>query len=61
MNKKQKRSARCLCVQLLYSSELSKNNSIEEVLKSFFKNEDQDLDNIVYTDDELMVDRKSVV
>tara|TARA_B100000700_G_scaffold246383_1_gene275270 strand:- start:112 stop:570 length:459 start_codon:yes stop_codon:yes gene_type:complete len=54
MNKKQKRSARCLCVQLLYSSELSKNNSVEEVLKSFFKNEDQDLDNIIYTDDEII-------
>ena len=58
MNKKQKRSARCLCVQLLYSSELSKNNSVEEVLKSFFKNEDQDLDNIIYTDDEIMYAKK---
>jgi len=58
MNKKQKRSARCLCVQLLYSSELSESNSIEEVLKSFFKRKDQDLDNIIYTPDEIKYAKK---
>ena len=42
MNKKQKRSARCLCVQLLYSSELSENNSIEENGNSF------EIENILY-------------
>tara|TARA_B100000959_G_C14664755_1_gene493906 strand:+ start:57 stop:512 length:456 start_codon:yes stop_codon:yes gene_type:complete len=58
MNKKQKRSARCLCLQLLYSSELSDDCSIEKILKSFFKNKDKDLDNIIYSPDEINYAKK---
>ena len=53
MNKKQKRSARCLCLQLLYSSELSDNYSSKDIIKSFFKNKDKDLDDTVYSKDEI--------
>ena len=53
MNKKQKRSARCLCLQLLYSSELSDNYSSKDIIKSFFKDKDKDLDDTVYSKDEI--------
>jgi len=53
MNKKQKRSARCLCLQLLYSSELSNNYSSKDIIKSFFKDKDKDLDDTVYSKDEI--------
>ena len=56
MNKKQKRLARCLCVQLLYSSELSKHSSkedLKEVVKNFFQNKDEDLDQIIYQKNEI--------
>ena len=58
MNKKQKRSARCLCLQLLYSSELSDNPSSDKVIKSFFKSKDQDLDDIIYSNDEINYAKK---
>jgi len=58
MNKKQKRSARCLCLQLLYSSELSDNSSSDKVIKSFFKSKDQDLDDIIYSNDEINYAKK---
>jgi len=56
MNKKQKRSARCLCVQLLYSSELSGNvtdDDINQIVINFFKNKDEDFDQTVYKTDEI--------
>ena len=53
MNKKQKRSARCLCLQLLYSFELSDNYSSKNIIKSFFKDKDKDLDDTVYSKDEI--------
>ena len=40
MNKKQKRSARCLCIQLLYSLELSDNYSSQDIIDHFFKTKD---------------------
>ncbi len=53
MNKKQKRSARCLCVQLLYSLELSDNYSSQEIIDNFFTNKDNDTDKIVYSKNEI--------
>ena len=53
MNKKEKRSARCLCIQLLYSSELSDNCSSKDIAKSFFKEKDKDLDEIIYSKNEI--------
>ena len=53
MNKKEKRSARCLCIQLLYSSELSDNCSSKDIVKSFFKEKDKDLDDIIYSKNEI--------
>ena len=56
MNKKQKRLARCLCVQLLYSSELSNHSSekqLNEVVKNFFKNKDDDLIQTIYKKNEI--------
>ncbi len=53
MNKKQKRSARCLCVQLLYSLELSNNYSNQDIIDNFFKNKDNDIDEIVYSKNEI--------
>ena len=56
MNKKQKRLARCLCVQLLYSSELSNQSSdydLNQTINAFFKNKDDDLDKIIYKTDEI--------
>ena len=53
MNKKQKRLARCLCVQLLYSLELSDNYSSQDIIDNFFKNKDNDTDEIVYSKNEI--------
>ena len=53
MNKKQKRSARCLCVQLLYSLELSDNYSSQDIIDNFFTNKDDDTDKIVYSKNEI--------
>ena len=53
MNKKQKRSARCLAVQLLYSSEVSNNYSTKDIVDFFFRSKDTDLDDIVYSKDEI--------
>ena len=53
MNKKQKRAARCLSVQLLYSFELTKTSSINKLVENFFKNKDNDLDNIIYKKKEI--------
>tara|TARA_Y100000590_G_scaffold398691_1_gene481291 strand:- start:836 stop:1291 length:456 start_codon:yes stop_codon:yes gene_type:complete len=53
MNKKQKRSARCLCIQLLYSLELSDNYSSQDIIDYFFKNQDNDIDKIVYSQNEI--------
>ena len=53
MNKKQKRSARCLCVQLLYSLELSDNYSSQDIIGNFFTNKDNDTDKIVYSKNEI--------
>ena len=52
MNKKQKRSARCLCIQLLYSLELSNSYSNQETIDYFFKTKDEDVDKIVYSKNE---------
>ena len=53
MNKKQKRSARCLCVQLLYSLELSDNYSSQDIIDNFFTKKDNDTDKIVYSKNEI--------
>ena len=53
MNKKQKRSARCLCVQLLYSLELSDNYSSQDIIGNFFTNKNNDTDKIVYSKNEI--------
>ena len=53
MNKKQKRSARCLCIQLLYSLELSDNHSSQDIIGHFFKNKDDDVDKVVYSQNEI--------
>jgi len=53
MNKKQKRSARCLCIQLLYSLELSDNYSSQDIVDYFFKTKDEDVDKIVYSKNEI--------
>ena len=56
MNKKEKRLARCLCIQLLYSSELlddDLDDNFDRVIKNFFKNKDDDLDQIIYKKDEI--------
>ena len=53
MNKKQKRLARCLAVQLLYSSELSENYSSKDIINSFFRSIDTDLDEVVYSKNEI--------
>jgi len=52
MNKKQKRSARCLCIQLLYSLELSNSYSNQDTIDYFFKTKDEDLDKVVYSKNE---------
>tara|TARA_B100001750_G_C15266642_1_gene475393 strand:+ start:149 stop:604 length:456 start_codon:yes stop_codon:yes gene_type:complete len=53
MNKKQKRSARCLCIQLLYSLELSDNYSSQDIIDYFFKTKDDDVDKVVYSTNEI--------
>ena len=53
MNKKQKRSARCLCIQLLYSLELSDNYSSQNIIDYFFKTKDDDVDKVVYSTNEI--------
>lgn len=53
MNKKEKRAARCLSVQLLYSFELTNNSSINKLVENFFKNKDNDLDEIIYKKKEI--------
>ncbi len=40
MNKKEKRAARCLSVQLLYSFELIPASSINKLVENFFKNKE---------------------
>ena len=58
MNKKQKRSARCLCIQLLYSLELSDNYSSQDIIDYFFKKQDDDVDKIVYSQKEINYAKK---
>ncbi len=53
MDKKQKRAARCLSVQLLYSFELTPTSSINKLVVNFFKNKDNDLDDITYKKKEI--------
>ena len=60
MNKKQKRAARCLSVQLLYSFELTKTSSINKLVENFFKNKDNDLDDLVYKKKEIDYSKKLV-
>ena len=60
MNKKQKRAARCLSVQLLYSFELTKTSSINKLVENFFKNKDNDLDDLVYKKKEIDYAKKLV-
>jgi len=58
MDKKQKRSARCLCIQLLYSLELSDNYSSQDIIDHFFKKKDDDLDKVVYSQNEINYAKK---
>tara|TARA_Y100000590_G_C15681482_1_gene999991 strand:- start:622 stop:1068 length:447 start_codon:yes stop_codon:yes gene_type:complete len=58
MNKKQKRAARCLCIQLLYSLELSDNQSSKDIIDSFFKEKDEDFDKITYAKNEISYAKK---
>ncbi len=53
MNKKEKRLARCLAVQLLYSSEVSHDYSSKKIVSSFFRRKDADLDEVIYSKDEI--------
>ena len=53
MDKKQKRAARCLSVQLLYSFELIPASSINKLVENFFKKKDNDLDDITYKKKEI--------
>jgi len=53
MDKKQKRAARCLSVQLLYSFELIPKSSINKLVENFFKKKDNDLDDITYKKKEI--------
>tara|TARA_B110001454_G_scaffold106136_1_gene99891 strand:+ start:1554 stop:2105 length:552 start_codon:yes stop_codon:yes gene_type:complete len=53
MDKKQKRAARCLSVQLLYSFELIPTSSINKLVENFFKKKDDDLDDIIYKKKEI--------
>ncbi len=53
MNKKQKRLARCLAIQLLYSSEVSDDYSSKKIVSSFFRRKDIDLDEVIYSKDEI--------
>tara|TARA_Y100000590_G_scaffold427418_1_gene537557 strand:+ start:685 stop:1140 length:456 start_codon:yes stop_codon:yes gene_type:complete len=58
MNKQQKRSARCLCIQLLYSLELSDSYTSEDIVDYFFKSKDKDVDEIVYNKNEINYAKK---
>jgi len=60
MNKKEKRAARCLSVQLLYSFELIPASSINKLVEIFFKNKDNDLDEIIYKKKEIDYAKKLV-
>ena len=58
MNKQQKRSARCLCIQLLYSLELSDSYTSQDIVDYFFKSKDDDVDQIVYNENEINYAKK---
>ena len=60
MDKKQKRAARCLSVQLLYSFELIPTSSINKLVVNFFKSKDDDLDDITYKKKEIDYAKKLV-
>ena len=60
MDKKQKRAARCLSVQLLYSFELIPTSSINKLVENFFKRKDSDLDEITYKKKEIDYAKKLV-
>jgi len=60
MDKKQKRAARCLSVQLLYSFELIPTSSINNLVENFFKRKDNDLDEITYKKKEIDYAKKLV-
>jgi len=60
MDKKQKRAARCLTVQLLYSFELIPTSSINKLVVNFFKSKDNDLDDITYKKKEIDYAKKLV-
>ena len=60
MDKKQKRAARCLSVQLLYSFELIPASSINKLVENFFKRKDNDLDEITYKKKEIDYAKKLV-
>lgn len=60
MDKKQKRAARCLSVQLLYSFELIPTSSINKLVENFFKRKDNDLDEITYKKKEIDYAKKLV-
>tara|TARA_X000000368_G_scaffold206731_1_gene163208 strand:- start:202 stop:678 length:477 start_codon:yes stop_codon:yes gene_type:complete len=60
MDKKQKRAARCLSVQLLYSFELIPTSSINKLVVNFFKSKDNDLDDITYKKKEIDYAKKLV-
>ncbi|MBV19749.1 MAG: transcription antitermination factor NusB [Cytophagia bacterium] len=60
MDKKQKRAARCLSVQLLYSFELIPTSSINKLVENFFKRKDNDLDKITYKKKEIDYAKKLV-
>ena len=46
ISREEKRITRYICLQLLYSEELSNQNKIEDLLKNFFKGENALFDNI---------------
>ena len=58
MNKQQKRSARCLCIQLLYSLELSDSYTGQDIIDYFFKSKDNNVDDIVYNENEINYAKK---
>ena len=60
MDKKQKRAARCLSLQLLYSFELIPTSSINKLVVNFFKSKDNDLDDITYKKKEIDYAKKLV-
>ena len=52
MDKKHKRLARSLCLQILFANSFS-SNSFEELSDNFFKNNDTDLGETVFTDEQI--------